>query len=146
MIYRCAQCFRPFPDGIFYEFEGYKYCEHDFHVLFAPCCGKCGKLCPKKFTYRSINIAVLCPGLIERDVTYICRYIKLSFIAGEFVIGRVIKAMNSNWHPQCFRCEECNGELADAGFIKSQGRALCHTCNARVKAGVLGKHICHQCQ
>lgn len=41
---RCAQCFRPFPDGIFYEFEGYKYCEHDFHVLFAPCCEKCGKL------------------------------------------------------------------------------------------------------
>ena len=41
--YRCAQCFRPFPDGVFYEFEGRKYCEHDFHVLFAPCCGKCGK-------------------------------------------------------------------------------------------------------
>ena len=43
-FYRCAQCFRPFPDGVFYEFEGRKYCEHDFHVLFAPCCGKCGKL------------------------------------------------------------------------------------------------------
>jgi len=43
-FYRCAQCFRPFPDGVFYEFEGYKYCEHDFHVLFAPCCGKCGKI------------------------------------------------------------------------------------------------------
>lgn len=54
--------------------------------------------------------------------------------------------MNANWHPGCFRCEECNGELADAGFIKCQGRALCHTCNARVKAGALGKHICHQCQ
>lgn len=65
---------------------------------------------------------------------------------GEFVIGRVIKAMNANWHPGCFRCEECNGELADAGFIKCQGRALCHTCNARVKAGALGKYICHQCQ
>lgn len=42
---RCAQCFRPFPDGIFYEFEGRKYCEHDFQMLFAPCCGRCGK-CP----------------------------------------------------------------------------------------------------
>ena len=41
---RCAQCFRPFPDGVFYEFEGRKYCEHDFHVLFAPCCAKCGKI------------------------------------------------------------------------------------------------------
>ena len=39
----CAHCFRPFPDGVFYEFEGRKYCEHDFHVLFAPCCTKCGE-------------------------------------------------------------------------------------------------------
>lgn len=23
------------------QFEGRKYCKHDFHVLFAPCCGKC---------------------------------------------------------------------------------------------------------
>ena len=30
-------------DGVFYEFEGRKYCEHDFHVLFAPCCNKCGE-------------------------------------------------------------------------------------------------------
>jgi len=24
------------------QFEKVKYCEHDFHMLFAPCCGKCG--------------------------------------------------------------------------------------------------------
>lgn len=40
---RCAQCFRAFPDDIFYEFEGRKYCEHDFQVLFAPCCAKCSE-------------------------------------------------------------------------------------------------------
>lgn len=76
----CAQCFRAFQDGIFYEFEGRKYCERDFHVLFAPCCNKCG----------------------------------------EFVIGRVIKAMAASWHPQCFRCESCQKELADCGFIRNQ--------------------------
>ncbi|XP_038219429.1 LIM and senescent cell antigen-like-containing domain protein 1 isoform X1 [Zerene cesonia] len=101
----CAQCFRVFPDGVYYEFEGRKYCERDFQVLFAPCCGKCR----------------------------------------EFVIGRVIKAMNANWHPACFRCEECNMELADAGFIKNAGRALCHTCNARIKADGLQNYICHKC-
>ncbi|KAJ8718997.1 hypothetical protein PYW07_016553 [Mythimna separata] len=101
----CAQCFRVFPEGIFYEFEGRKYCERDFQVLFAPCCGKCG----------------------------------------EFVIGRVIKAMNANWHPACFRCEDCNVELADAGFIKNAGRALCHTCNARIKADGLLNYMCHKC-
>lgn len=101
----CAQCFRPFPDDIFYEFEGRKYCEHDFQVLFAPCCAECN----------------------------------------EFIIGRVIKAMNSNWHPKCFTCELCCKELADLGFIRNAGRALCHECNARVKAESLGKYMCQKC-
>ena len=39
----CAQCFRPFPDNVFFEFEDRNYCEHCFHVLFAPWCGKCGE-------------------------------------------------------------------------------------------------------
>lgn len=87
---RCAQCFRAFQDGIFYEFEGRKYCERDFHVLFAPCCNKCG----------------------------------------EFVIGRVIKAMAASWHPQCFCCESCHKELADCGFIRNQVSSfnLCNEC------------------
>lgn len=55
--YRCAQCFRPFPDGVFYEFEGRKYCEHDFHVLFAPCCGKCGN----EFMSRHYTVITLLP-------------------------------------------------------------------------------------
>jgi len=42
----------------------------------------------------------------------------------EFIIGRVIKAMNSSWHPNCFLCELCDAPLADAGFIKSAGRSL----------------------
>ena len=41
---------------------------------------------------------------------------------GEFIIGRVIKAMMSTWHPQCFTCEMCHKELADLGFIKNQGK------------------------
>uniref|UniRef100_A0A1A9UNV0 LIM domain-containing protein n=1 Tax=Glossina austeni TaxID=7395 RepID=A0A1A9UNV0_GLOAU len=101
----CAQCFRAFQDGIFYEFEGRKYCERDFHVLFAPCCNKCG----------------------------------------EFVIGRVIKAMSASWHPQCFRCQMCAKELADCGFIRNQNRALCHECNAKVKAEITGRYVCQKC-
>ncbi|XP_054154072.1 LIM and senescent cell antigen-like-containing domain protein 1 [Oppia nitens] len=102
----CAQCFRPFSkDAIFYEFEGRKYCEHDFHVLFAPCCGACH----------------------------------------EFVIGRVIKALNNNWHPMCFRCELCQTALADQGFFKNKGRALCNDCNNKERAAAVGKYICFKC-
>jgi len=45
-------------------------------------------------------------------------------VAEEFVIGRVIKAMNSSWHPNCFLCQLCDAPLADAGFIKSAGRSV----------------------
>uniref|UniRef100_A0A182MUK3 LIM zinc-binding domain-containing protein n=1 Tax=Anopheles culicifacies TaxID=139723 RepID=A0A182MUK3_9DIPT len=101
----CAQCFRQFQDGIFYEFEGRKYCEKDFHILFAPCCNKCNN----------------------------------------FVIGRVIKAMAANWHPQCFTCERCGIPLADSGFIRNQNRALCHDCNRKEKEVGLGKLVCNKC-
>lgn len=35
-----------------FQFDNRKYCEHDFHVLFAPCCGKCGKLLLWIFSYH----------------------------------------------------------------------------------------------
>lgn len=105
LCFVCAQCFRQFQDGIFYEFEGRKYCEKDFHILFAPCCNKCN----------------------------------------DFVIGRVIKAMAANWHPECFTCERCSIPLADSGFIRNQNRALCHDCNRKEKEVGLGKHICNKC-
>ena len=96
----CAQCFRPFSkDAIFYEFEGRKYCEHDFHVLFAPCCGKCGEFV----------IGIPLESLIFSQLIII------------WTKGRVIKALNNNWHPMCFRCELCQTTLADQGFIKNAG-------------------------
>lgn len=27
----------------FSQYEGRKYCEHDFQMLFAPCCHQCGE-------------------------------------------------------------------------------------------------------
>ena len=54
--------------------------------------------------------------------------------------------MNATWHPQCFTCEMCHKELADQGFIKNQGRALCHECAAKVKAQGQGKYMCQKCQ
>ncbi|XP_066201857.1 LIM and senescent cell antigen-like-containing domain protein 2 isoform X4 [Saccopteryx leptura] len=98
----CAQCFQPFPEGLFYEFEGWKYCEHDFQMLFAPCCGSCG----------------------------------------EFITGRVIKAMNNNWHPGCFCCELCDVELADLGFMRNAGRKEL-TAEARELKGELYCLPCH---
>ncbi|XP_073094859.1 LIM and senescent cell antigen-like-containing domain protein 1 isoform X7 [Manis javanica] len=88
-----------------FQFEGRKYCEHDFQMLFAPCCHQCG----------------------------------------EFIIGRVIKAMNNSWHPKCFLCDLCDKVLADIGFVKNAGRHLCRSCHNLEKARGLGKYICQKC-
>ncbi|XP_053352599.1 LIM and senescent cell antigen-like-containing domain protein 2 [Clarias gariepinus] len=101
----CAQCFQQFSEGLYYEFDDRKYCEHDFHMLFAPCCNQCG----------------------------------------EFITGRVIKAMNNSWHPECFCCDICHAVLADVGFAKNAGRHLCRPCHMRERACGLGKYICQKC-
>ncbi len=54
--------------------------------------------------------------------------------------------MNSTWHPKCFCCEMCNKELADLGFVKNAGRALCHECNAKVKADGPKRYMCQKTQ
>ena len=89
----CAQCFQPFKDGIFFEFEKRKYCQHDFQVLFAPCCEKCS----------------------------------------EFITGRVIRALSSNWHPHCLTCDHCDKQVADIGFSKVGGKAVCKDCSVKLK-------------
>lgn len=38
-----------------FQFEGRKYCEHDFRVLFAPSCGKCGKYNTSCVKYNIYN-------------------------------------------------------------------------------------------
>lgn len=48
------------------------------------------------------------------------------FSSGEFIIGRVIKAMNNSWHPDCFCCDICQAVLADVGFVKNAGRLVSH--------------------
>lgn len=36
-----------------WQFEGRKYCEHDFQMLFAPCCHQCGKFTNTEKIYWS---------------------------------------------------------------------------------------------
>ncbi|XP_019855906.1 PREDICTED: LIM and senescent cell antigen-like-containing domain protein 1 isoform X2 [Amphimedon queenslandica] len=99
----CVQCFQPFPEGVFFEHEGRRYCEQDYKTLYAPCCSGCG----------------------------------------DFVIGRVIRAVSQSWHPKCFKCVNCHCELADIGFVKNQGRPLCKRCNSEFKGGA--KKFCAKC-
>lgn len=63
-----------------------------------------------------------------------------------YIIGRFIRALNKCWHPDCFLCTRCSRPLADHGFIKSNNRALCHSCNILEKAVHKNRHVCFKCK
>ena len=48
-------------------------------------------------------------------------------------------------YPYSLRCASCDGVLADAGFVRNAGRALCRECHAKEKASGLGRCLCHRC-
>lgn len=39
----CRQCSQPFPDGNFFEHEGFPYCEYHYHEMRGAPCAGCGK-------------------------------------------------------------------------------------------------------
>lgn len=120
----------------FQQFEGRKYCEHDFQMLFAPCCHQCGKYSektrscvffPYSHPFRVVWGWSLCLVPFEQYISVFAHeqsYINFILLLGEFIIGRVIKAMNNSWHPDCFCCDICQAVLADVGFVKNAGRSV----------------------
>ena len=63
-------------------------------------------------------VVVVSPLDLVSSHTYFCVLLP----SGEFIIGRVIRAMSQCWHPNCFKCVICHIHLADVGFVKNQGR------------------------
>ena len=96
------------------------------------------------FSHHAVTNAVSVDSMYRRFHTRNTR--RFPVLADEFIIGRVIKAMNASWHPECFLCEICGTCLADSGYFKNAGRALCKPCNDRENAAGRGKHWCYKCQ
>ncbi|XP_019384025.1 PREDICTED: LIM and senescent cell antigen-like-containing domain protein 2 [Crocodylus porosus] len=152
----CAQCFQQFPEGLFYEVNRLIYFSLDFlGFLFKVHRISDGQKPPRLspsivgITLSKKTQTILGVGdrpKIDLDQDFILFNILVFYLpAGEFIIGRVIKAMNNSWHPECFCCDICQQVLADIGFVKNAGRHLCRPCHNREKARGLGKYICQKC-
>jgi len=50
---------------------------------------------------------------------------------GKDVSGRVLSAMDKKWHPECFKCFDCSGELA-GGYALKNGDPICKPCAAKL--------------
>ena len=45
---------------------------------------------------------------------------------GGMIVGRVVSAMGTRWHPGCFRCCVCNELLENLSSYEKDGRSFCH--------------------
>ncbi|CAF0829431.1 unnamed protein product [Adineta ricciae] len=63
------------------------------------------------------------------------------------IVGRVIRAIQKCFHPDCFRCQSCQIPLIEMGFSKYNGKALCRECHTKEKTKDLSisQHICSKC-
>nr|DBA33257.1 TPA: hypothetical protein GDO54_000970 [Pyxicephalus adspersus] len=116
----CAQCFQQFPEGLFYEFEGRKYCEHDFQMLFAPCCHQCGN---KELTAdaRELKGELYCLPCHDKMGVPICGACRRP------IEGRVVNAMGKQWHVEHFVCAKCEKPFLGHRHYERKGLAYCET-------------------
>ena len=42
------------------------------------------------------------------------------------IIGRIVSAMGSRWHPSCFRCTVCDELLEHVSSYEHEGQPYCH--------------------
>ncbi|CAF3145155.1 unnamed protein product [Rotaria socialis] len=63
------------------------------------------------------------------------------------IVGRIIRALQKCFHPDCFRCQLCQAPLIETGFSKYNEKALCRDCHVKEKAkdAHLSKQSCATC-
>ncbi|KAK4475247.1 hypothetical protein MN116_002322 [Schistosoma mekongi] len=67
---------------------------------------------------------------------------------GEFIMFKVVKAINKSWHPECLICDECGIQLVSKGFQRHNNRQvviLCKDCWSVISRALSGCYICQTC-
>ena len=124
-------------DGIFFEFEDRKYCQHDFQILFAARCGKCSEFIvgrvikalsnawhPNCLTCHRCDKPVSDVGFTKVGDKVVCKdcagILRDEINSG---LGRVCKRWSTKiegeplrfqgdvYHPYHFNCADCGVEL-----------------------------------
>jgi hypothetical protein len=153
----CKVCSQPFPDGMFHQYAEEPYCEQHFQELFAVKCGDCGKpILGRGFTVDEIEKTFHEECFVCHDATkhrikdgedfhvhdgkvYCHTHFKDLVLAKCGKCKKVIEAdyltvKNSNYHVDCFKCEDCGNSILDGKFSIFKDQLLCHGCTKRAKS------------
>jgi len=151
----CAVCSKPFEGSQFRKHDDKPYCDEHYAELFKVECATCGKnivgqvfeALGKKYHLDcfvcaegnhqighngSFNVhegKIYCPQHFEEAVLNRCAGCK------QLIKGPFIKILNTHFHPDCWKCKECNGPISTNNVAEHQSNFYCKPCHAKVSAG-----------
>jgi len=164
----CAQCFNPFPNGTFFEYEGKPYCETDYHELFGPRCGGCGRAIigrcvtalnkkwhPEHFVCTHCGKSLAGGSFVERNGFPYCKGCKkpedpvpapsTNDVCGRCkkpIVGEYVIISGQKMHPEHFTCAECHTPFKGSNCYEFEGKLFCDTCYKQLLASCCAS--CHK--
>jgi len=157
----CASCENPLGTASFYEIDGLPNCEQCYNNIYCPMCGFCGKPIPdrcvtamnKKWHIDCFVCNSCCnpfPGgsFFEKNGMPYCKncyqgtFTSQCAGCGQTASGKIINALNKQWHQQCFACAYCRRPFNGGAFFEKEGKPYCeahyHTQSNNVCDGCKG--------
>ncbi|KFD66085.1 hypothetical protein M514_00767 [Trichuris suis] len=142
--FRCAHCGEELGHRNFYERSGCAYCENDYHNLFSPRCAYCNgpikDRCitalertwhPEHFFCAKCGKEFGEEGFHEKDGRPFCRKDYFAYFAPRCsgcqkpITNNYITALNLQWHPECFVCQDCKQPFVGGSFFEHFGQPYC---------------------
>eukprot|EP01121_Diplochlamys_sp_Union-15-3_P003646 TRINITY_DN13588_c0_g1_i1.p1 TRINITY_DN13588_c0_g1~~TRINITY_DN13588_c0_g1_i1.p1 ORF type:complete len:361 (+),score=45.98 TRINITY_DN13588_c0_g1_i1:35-1117(+) len=108
----CAHCHGPITDGQAIEVRGKRW--HTNHFV----CPSCQQPFPGG-NYYVLNNDLTCEQCYYAAQSTKCKK------CGQPIIGEVLNAMNTHWHPEHFNCNSCNKSLVGGIFFEVRGMPFC---------------------
>lgn len=155
----CVQCFKQFPDGVYFEHENRKYCEHDYQALYAPCCAGCGEFAtgrviralaqswhPDCFKCVVCKVSLADIGFIKHQGRPLCKKcnaemktagMKFCMKCNLPISGENITYRNQVVHPHHFNCRKCGKQLTHR-CRERDGDLYCLRCFDNLESAICG--------
>lgn len=147
--FRCGVCNQPITEKEFYTKDSKPCCDLCYRDRVAPRCARCSKaVCDPKFTVHDSKTYHLdcfrcgqcnqvisekefftkdgkpCCNLCFRDrFAKRCSHCQKLIVDGKSTIHE-----NNYYHPDCFRCGQCNRVITEREFFTKDGKPCCDTC------------------
>ncbi|XP_040566391.1 lipoma-preferred partner [Lepeophtheirus salmonis] len=100
---KCGDCGEEI-DGSYYEHEGRSICKKDYQK-YRKRCGTCDDFITG--VYYTQDTGLICANCYKEKVGSLqCN------VCDKCVTGEIIRAVNTVFHPECFKCFACNVDLS----------------------------------